>query len=66
MAVASQSYAVPGSLVCSSCGKHMRLKGSELCETFPNVRHFTFVCDCGVTTRYIAPVPRPAAEPKLS
>ena len=50
---ASQSDAVLRLLICSACGEQMRLKSCKPGETFPDVRHYTFVCDCGVTTKYI-------------
>jgi hypothetical protein len=36
--------------VCPTCAKQMRLKGFRPSETYPVVRHFVFVCDCGVVT----------------
>jgi hypothetical protein len=35
----------------------MRLESSRPSETFTHIRHFIFVCDCGVTTDQIIAVP---------
>lgn len=52
MTLVSQSDAVPliRSRVCPACAQQMRLESSRPSETYANVRHFIFVCDCGVTT----------------